>query len=106
MRHPANSQAGADRLADVRTQEPVQFGGDTGHDQKSPAVLIAGFLVDRRFGDEFPSRVQTDSAWGSVSTSDKPREVDRFHRRFDAMAASALPPEDTPDFLHRLEREL
>ncbi|WP_346770345.1 Scr1 family TA system antitoxin-like transcriptional regulator [Streptomyces sp. Z423-1] len=41
-----------------------------------------------------------------MSTSDKPREVDRFHRRFDAMAASALPPEDTPDFLHRLEREL
>ncbi|MFC9126630.1 helix-turn-helix domain-containing protein [Streptomyces sp. NPDC057099] len=58
------------------------------------------------FGDELPPRVQTDSAWGSVSTADKPREVDRFHRRFDAMTASALPPEDTPDFLHRLEREL
>ncbi|MFJ3302380.1 helix-turn-helix domain-containing protein [Streptomyces sp. NPDC086549] len=58
------------------------------------------------FGNELPPRVQTDSAWGSVSTSDKPREVDRFHRRFDAMAASALPPEDTPDFLHRLRREL
>ncbi|WP_327428744.1 helix-turn-helix domain-containing protein [Streptomyces sp. NBC_01236] len=58
------------------------------------------------FGNALPPRVQTDSAWGSVSTSDKPREVDRFHRRFDAMAASALPPEDTPEFLHRLEREL
>ncbi|SED54594.1 Helix-turn-helix domain-containing protein [Streptomyces sp. 3213] len=58
------------------------------------------------FGNELPPRVQTDSAWGSVSTSDKPREVDRFLRRFDAMTASALPPEDTPDFLHRLEREL
>lgn len=58
------------------------------------------------FGDELPPRVQIDSAWGSVSTSDKPREVDRFHRRFDAMAASALPPEDTPGFLHQLEREL
>jgi transcriptional regulator with XRE-family HTH domain len=58
------------------------------------------------FGDALPLRVQTDSAWGSVSTSDKPREVDRFQRRFDAMVASALPPEDTPDFLHRLEREL
>ncbi|MBC9724474.1 helix-turn-helix transcriptional regulator [Streptomyces sp. TRM68367] len=58
------------------------------------------------FGNEFPPRVQTDSAWGSVSTSDKPREVDRFTRRFDAMAASALPPEDTPEFLHQLQREL
>jgi hypothetical protein len=58
------------------------------------------------FGNALPPRGQADSAWGSVSTSDKPREVDRFHRRFDAMAASALPPEDTPDFLHRLEGEL
>lgn len=58
------------------------------------------------FGDELPPRVQVDSPWGAVSTSDKPREVDRFTRRFDAMVASALPPEDTPAFLHRLEREL
>ncbi|ARP72490.1 XRE family transcriptional regulator [Streptomyces pluripotens] len=58
------------------------------------------------FGSELPPRVQTDSAWGSVSTSDKPREVDRFTRRFNAMTASALPPEDTPEFLSRLEREL
>ncbi|WP_308437452.1 DUF5753 domain-containing protein [Streptomyces lacrimifluminis] len=57
------------------------------------------------FGNQLPPRVQADSAWGSVSTSDKPREVDRFIRRFEAMAASALPPEDTPDFLHQLERE-
>ncbi|MFE6283446.1 helix-turn-helix domain-containing protein [Streptomyces sp. NPDC057877] len=58
------------------------------------------------FGSDLPPRVQTDSAWGSVSTSDKPREVDRFTRRFDAMAASALPPDDTPAFLQRLQREL
>ncbi|WP_199571170.1 DUF5753 domain-containing protein [Streptomyces murinus] len=58
------------------------------------------------FGNDLPPRVQTDSAWGAVSTSDKPREVNRFARRFDAMTASALPPEDTPDFVQRLEREL
>ncbi|KPH98640.1 helix-turn-helix domain protein [Actinobacteria bacterium OK074] len=58
------------------------------------------------FGDALPPRVQTDNAWGALSTSDKPREVDRFSRRFDSMVASALPPEDTTDFLHRLEREL
>ncbi|OIK29004.1 helix-turn-helix domain-containing protein [Streptomyces malaysiense] len=58
------------------------------------------------FGKDLPPRVQADSAWGSVSTSDKPREVDRFHRRFDVMAASALPPDVTPEFLHRLRGEL
>ncbi|MFE7274347.1 helix-turn-helix domain-containing protein [Streptomyces sp. NPDC057623] len=58
------------------------------------------------FGNAFPPRVQMDNAWGALSTSDKPREVDRFMRRFEAMTASALPPEDTPEFLHRLEREL
>ncbi|MFD9068984.1 helix-turn-helix domain-containing protein [Streptomyces lasiicapitis] len=57
-------------------------------------------------GDRFPPRVQIDSAWNAISTSDKPREVARFTRRFNALVASALPPEDTADFLHRLEREL
>lgn len=56
-------------------------------------------------GDQLPARVQIDSAWGATHTSDKRREVDRFIRRFDAMAASALPPEDTPYFLRQLERE-
>lgn len=58
------------------------------------------------FGDQLPPRVQIDNAWGALSTSDKPREVDRFQRRFDSMVASALPPDETPDFLHRLQREL
>jgi len=57
-------------------------------------------------GARLPRIVQVDTAWGAVSTSDKTREVDRFNRRFDAMMASALPPEDTPEFMHRLEREL
>ena len=57
-------------------------------------------------GEKLPQMVQIDTAWGAVSTSDKTREVGRFKRRFDAMAASALAPEDTPSFLQRLEREL
>ncbi|MFF9895073.1 MULTISPECIES: helix-turn-helix transcriptional regulator [Streptomyces] len=56
-------------------------------------------------GDQLPARVQIDSAWGATHTSDKRREVDRFIRRFDAMAASALPPEDTPQFLRQLQGE-
>ncbi|MCI3933161.1 helix-turn-helix domain-containing protein [Streptomyces sp. AN091965] len=59
-----------------------------------------------QLGEQLPPRVQIDNAWGAVSTSDKPREVDRFTRRFDAMVASALPPEDTAEFVHRLDREL
>lgn len=57
-------------------------------------------------GDGLPPRVQIDSAWGATHTSEKRREVDRFVRRFDTMTASALPPEDTPQFLNQLEREL
>lgn len=59
-----------------------------------------------QLGDQLPARVQIDNAWGAVSTSDKPREVDRFTRRFDAMVASALPPEDTAEFVKELDREL
>ncbi|SED63519.1 Helix-turn-helix domain-containing protein [Streptomyces sp. 2112.2] len=57
-------------------------------------------------GDGLPPMVQIDTAWGAVSTSDKPREVDRFKRRFDTMMSSALPPEDTAEFMQRLDREL
>ncbi|OIJ95249.1 DUF5753 domain-containing protein [Streptomyces colonosanans] len=57
-------------------------------------------------GDDLPPRVQIDSAWGATHTSEKRREVDRFIRQYDAMTASALPPEDTPAFLQRLQREL
>jgi hypothetical protein len=56
--------------------------------------------------DYLPSMVQVDNAWGAVSVSDKPREVGRFSRRFEALSRSALPPEDTPKFLQQLSREL
>ncbi|MFE2034291.1 helix-turn-helix domain-containing protein [Streptomyces scopuliridis] len=54
---------------------------------------------------ELPARVQTDNAWGAVSTSDKRREVDRFTRRFDAMVGVALGLEATIDFLEELARK-
>jgi hypothetical protein len=56
--------------------------------------------------NELPTSVQVDNAWGSTSVSDKPREVGRFNRMFNAITASALPPEDTPEFLQRLTREI
>ncbi|OKH95610.1 DNA-binding protein [Streptomyces uncialis] len=53
---------------------------------------------------ELPSRVQADNAWGAVSTSDKPREVDRFTRRFNAMVGLALGVEETIEFMKELAR--
>ncbi|WP_323371486.1 DUF5753 domain-containing protein [Streptomyces katsurahamanus] len=53
---------------------------------------------------ELPTRVQVDNAWGAVSTSDKPREVNRFTRRFNAMVGVALGVEETIDFLTELTR--
>ncbi|MET9290786.1 helix-turn-helix transcriptional regulator [Streptomyces sp. NPDC003077] len=58
------------------------------------------------FPDRLPPMVQVDNAWGAMSSSDRPKEIARFLRRFDAMVASALPPEDTPEFLQRLAKEL
>ncbi|UNO42148.1 helix-turn-helix transcriptional regulator [Streptomyces sp. MST-110588] len=57
-------------------------------------------------GDGLPPMVQVDNAWGAVSTSDKPKEVARFTRRFNEMIATALPPRETPEFMQRLAREL
>ncbi|MFD0443926.1 hypothetical protein ACFQ10_18010 [Streptomyces indonesiensis] len=66
------------------------------------AVLLLGL-------DPLPQTAdaaQVDNAWGGVSTSDKPKEVARFNRRFNQMIASALPSEETPEFMQRLAREL
>lgn len=57
-------------------------------------------------GETLPPTVQVDVPWGAVSMSDKPREVGRFSRKFNALRASALPPEQTPAFLKQLSREI
>ncbi|MFI9203523.1 hypothetical protein [Streptomyces sp. NPDC053048] len=41
-----------------------------------------------------------------MTVADKPREVWKYARRFDAMRESALAPSKTADFLHRLAREI
>jgi hypothetical protein len=63
-------------------------------------------LVILELGDGLPPMAQVDNGWGGVSTSDKPKEVARFNRRFDQLIASALPSEETPEFMQRLAREL
>ncbi|MFJ2112304.1 helix-turn-helix domain-containing protein [Streptomyces sp. NPDC087850] len=57
-------------------------------------------------GEGLPTTVQTDTAWFTVAVTDKPREVGRFCRMFDAMVAAALPPSDTAKLLHQLSREI
>lgn len=56
--------------------------------------------------DGRPTSVQVDNVWGAASVSDKPREVGRFTPKFNALTASALPPEDTPECLQQLTREI
>jgi hypothetical protein len=57
-------------------------------------------------GDGLPPAVQTDTAWHTVAVTDKPREVGRFSRMFDAMVAGARPPSYTPKFLYQLSKEI
>jgi transcriptional regulator with XRE-family HTH domain len=56
------------------------------------------------FPDPLPTVVQTDMAEGS-NVNDQDVTVWGFSRRFDALRAGALPPGETPQFLHRLARE-
>lgn len=66
---------------------------------------IDNFII-LELGDDLPPVVQVDNAWGAMSVSDRPREVGRFTRKFNALVASALSPEETPGFLQRLSREI
>ncbi len=49
--------------------------------------------------------VQSDTAWGALSTSDKPAQIERFARAFSTMSSSALAPEETPEYLYKLRNE-
>ncbi|MFD3483677.1 Scr1 family TA system antitoxin-like transcriptional regulator [Streptomyces sp. NPDC058665] len=57
-------------------------------------------------GEGLRPLVQVDTAWGAVATSDKPREYERFTRRWDEMSSHALTPEETPDFVYHLAQRL
>ncbi len=72
---------------------------------------MRGYLYEHDFsililGGKLPTTVQADTAYGTASITDRPREVGRFSRQFEALSRSALPPEDTPKFLHQLSREI
>ncbi|MFJ2114094.1 MULTISPECIES: helix-turn-helix domain-containing protein [unclassified Streptomyces] len=67
---------------------------------------FAGDFSILDMGDVLPSQVQVDTAWGALSMSGKPRDVGVFTRRFERLTASALPPEETPDFIRKLAREI
>lgn len=72
---------------------------------------MRGYLCEHDFsiltlGGQLPTTVQVDTAFDTASVADKPREVGRFSRRFESLSRSALPPEDTPQFLHQLSRSI
>nr|WP_203606365.1 helix-turn-helix transcriptional regulator [Streptomyces sp. SID11385] len=53
-----------------------------------------------------PTTVVVDTAWFTVAVTDKPKEVERLSRMFDAMAANALPPGETPKIMAQLVGEI
>ena len=72
---------------------------------------VRGYLALSDFtvldlGATLPATVQVDSAGAGMSIADKPRDVGRFTRMFEALSRSALPSESTPDFLQQLTREV
>lgn len=72
---------------------------------------MRGHLFEHNFsimilGEKMPTTIQVDTAFSTSSIADKRREVGRFSRQFEALSRSALPPEDTPEFLHQLSQEI
>ncbi|OEV05358.1 DNA-binding protein [Streptomyces oceani] len=92
-------------------EEIIKLAGLTNVTVQVLPQTMRGYLPVHDFtilhlGDSLPTTVQADTAWSVVSMADKPREVGRFSRRFEALSRSALPPEETPNFLHQLSREI
>lgn len=100
--------------ADVMREQYEEIASLAERDNVTIQILpqgMRGYLSVHDFmilnlGDSMPPTVQVDTAFGASSVSDKPKEVGRFSRRFEALSRSALPPEDTPKFLHQLSGEI
>ncbi|MBB4928252.1 helix-turn-helix domain-containing protein [Kitasatospora kifunensis] len=72
---------------------------------------VRGYLALTDFtlldlGATLPPTVQVDNAGAGMSITDKPRDVGRHQRMFEALSRSALPAESTPQLLHQLTREV
>lgn len=50
--------------------------------------------------------VQADQPGGQASITDKKPDVGKYSRRFEALRASALPPNETPKFIDEVRRDL
>ncbi|MEY9949211.1 hypothetical protein ABH937_006323 [Kitasatospora sp. GAS1066B] len=74
--------------------------------QSVRGYLALGDFSVLGLGDTLPATVQVDNAGAGMSMTDKPRDVGRFTRMFEALSRSALPAESTPDFLQQLTREV
>lgn len=68
-------------------------------------LSVHDFMI-LNLGDGMPLTVQVDTAFGGASMSDKPKEVGKFSRRFEALTRSALPSEGTAEFLRELSRTI
>ncbi|MEV0849847.1 helix-turn-helix transcriptional regulator [Streptomyces sp. NPDC049954] len=99
---------------DVMREQYVRLAELSSRDNITLQVLPQGEVAYVAFhdvnimvlADGLPTSVQTDTAWATVAVSDKPKEVHRFSRMFDAMTAAALPPADTLKLMTQLAREI
>ncbi|MFB7403358.1 helix-turn-helix domain-containing protein [Streptomyces rubiginosohelvolus] len=57
-------------------------------------------------GDPLGKILQADQPSGQASVTDKKPEVGRYGRRFDALRAAALDPNETPSFIDEIQEEL
>ncbi|MFB7475595.1 helix-turn-helix domain-containing protein [Kitasatospora sp. NPDC056184] len=99
---------------DVMREQYEEIADLAGRDNVTVQILpqsVRGYLSLSDFtlldlGSTLPTTVQVDTAGAGMSLTDKPREVGRFTRMFEALSRSALPSEATPEFLHQLTREI
>ncbi|MEU6632851.1 helix-turn-helix transcriptional regulator [Streptomyces parvus] len=75
-----------------------------------PAVST-GYRASQNFilldmGDPLGKILQADQPSGQASVTDKKPEVGRYGRRFDALRAAALAPNETPSFIDEIQKEL
>ncbi|MET7352952.1 helix-turn-helix domain-containing protein [Streptomyces mirabilis] len=57
-------------------------------------------------GDPLGKIVQADQPGGQASITDKKPDVGKYSRRFEALRAAALAPNETPSFIEEVQRDL
>ncbi|MCD9904602.1 helix-turn-helix domain-containing protein [Streptomyces sp. MT29] len=74
-------------------------GNSTGYRASQNFILLD-------MGEPLGKILQADQPSGQASITDKRPEVGKYGRRFDALRAAALAPNETPDFIDEVQQDL